>query len=146
MRSMIAVCALLLSAAPASALDDPGQLIKALYQLPGIPTEHRDIDRFFARDMAAAIKRDISGARPGDYSGGDWRFEGEDARIADWTFGIDGSRTVPTVTARFKNAGRPSTVIYEMCLGSQGWRIANVRNRGEDMRAALGIPRAPISC
>lgn len=146
MRLLISICALAASAVPAVALDDPNRLVKSLYQLPDVPMQHQDIDRFFSRDLAAAIKRDLTGARPGGYNAADWRFQGEDEEVADLMYWRDRTRTVPRVTVELTNTGEISVVTYELCLGSQGWRIANVRNRSGDMRRALDVPSAPVSC
>jgi hypothetical protein len=142
---LIAIVLLGLLGAPHSlALDDPQQLIRALYRLPSIPTKSKDIDRFFARDLAAAIKKDIAPTGEiGATNDGDYRYDAQDARISGLSFADSGAEQV---TVRFKNFGKPQIVIYSMCLAKTGWRIANVRLADWDMRKALKLPAAPVRC
>lgn len=144
MRFILSICVLIASAVPAAALDDPNRLVRQLYKLPSVPTQHQEIDRFFSEDMAAAIKQDLS--RPaGDYGRADWRFDGVDTRIADLIVG-GRTRFNPLITTDFVRDGRRSSVSYEMCWGSRGWRISNVRHKGGNLRSTLEIPTAPVSC
>jgi len=147
MRTVIV--ALLLGTAlavPATAQEGADQLVKALYKLESIPTNSGDIERFFARDMARAIKRDIRGGEVGVTNGGDYRYDAQEFKITDLKFTRTTNRLGGVVTVSFKNFDKPETVTYAMCLARRGWRITDVRSTGGSMRDDLKLPSVPVDC
>lgn len=155
----MAAAAVLCSAAPSLALDDPDQLVRALYRLeygfngPGVA------DRFLAADAAAAYKLQLAADEPKGATGFDWRYDAQDIEISDLVIetsdpgvrsGPQGARAVVQVS--FRNFGQPAELTYELCLASAGWRIADVvRPADEDrepwsLRELLAIPAEPVHC
>ena len=149
MRLAIAAIALVAAfgATPSVALDDPGQLIRALYALPSIPTKGGEIDRYFSRDLASAIKRDIAPRdEVGRTNGSDYRYDAQEFQITDLAFAKTTNRIGGNVVVTFKNFGKPQAVTYNLCLARRGWRIANVLPGTWDMRKELDLPIAPVRC
>ncbi len=143
---IIGTIALAALSAPATAQEGADRLVQELYKLESIPTNSGDIDRFFARDLARAIKRDIRGGEVGETNGGDYRYNAQDFKITDLKFERTTNRLGGVVTVSFKNFDKPETVTYAMCLARRGWRITDVRPTGWAMRDALKLPSVPVDC
>ena len=141
----LALC--LATATPALALDDPDQLVRSLYAREALPTSARDTAWFYAADLNQALKADSS--RPGEVGAVDFdfRYGAQDFDVTGLKFSKTHQNSNATVAASFVNFGKPMTIVYRMCLGRTGWKIADVSD-GEGawrLRAVLKLPSA-IRC
>jgi len=136
----------LLLAQPA-APPTPEGVVRALYRQKTIPTSGAQIDRFFARDLGAAIKKDIAGAEIGETNDGDYRYDAQDMQVTRLSFSTRIIIGGAEVTARYLNYGKPGSTTYVMCerIGGE-WRIADVRLPRWDMRKVLNLAATPVSC
>jgi hypothetical protein len=136
---------LLMAAPPAPPA--PEMTVRGLYRLKTIPTSSAQIDRFFARDLAAAIRKDIAGGEVGETNDGDYRYDAQDTQITRLSFSTRIVIGGAEVTARYRNFGKPGSTTYVMCERIGGdWRIADVRLRDWDMRKVLKLPASPVRC
>jgi len=140
------ILSVLLLAGPA-APPPPEALVRALYQLKAIPTSNAGIERFFARDLGAAIKKDVAGDEVGETNDGDYRFDARDTHITGLRFSTRMIIGGAEVTARYRNYGKPGSTKYLLCerIGGE-WRIANVKLSKWDMRTVLKLEAAPVRC
>jgi len=136
----------LLLAGPA-APPPPETLVRALYRLKFIPTSSAQVDRFFARDLGVAIKKDIAGGEVGDTNDGDYRYDAQDMQITRLSFSTRINIGGAEVTARYRNYGKPGSTVYLLCerIGGE-WRIADVKLPKWDMRKVLKLDAAPVRC
>ena len=141
MRTIVLTAVLALAGAPAAALDDPDQLVRAIYTRDALPTSERDMAWFYAADLKRALKADSSTGEVGaiDF---DFRYGAQDFDVTGLTFSKVGQNAEATVTARFINFGKPKTITYRMCLGRTGWKIADVTDGDGEwrLRALLQLP------
>ena len=129
LKALIAATTILGSAYPAHGLDDPDQLVRAIYDAPNLPTSDLDVDRVLARDAASAYKLQLKAAEPKPATDFDWRWDSQEWEIADLT--ISKGKVLPVrdgvafseVTVNFKSFGKPETVVWKLCLGLNGWRV-----------------------
>lgn len=155
-RILLASLVGVLAAGQATALDGPEDPVRAIYR-NGQPDTVREADRFLARDVARRYKVDLVDDEPQPSTDFDWRYGSQEYEITDQTIGqavdlppLNGviMRDVP-VTFRTFNQG-PYTVTWTMCLGRQGWRVANVRSSdtggGWDLREMLELPNDKVQC
>jgi hypothetical protein len=137
-------------APPALALDGPKDLIHALYARRLLPMGRTQINRFLARDLAAAYGKD--GANPDEVGAidFDWRYSAQDMEITALTLTEAKDAKGATVVAHFKNFGKPGVVTYRLCIARKGWRIAVARGGDAadawDLREMLKLPAAPVRC
>ena len=145
MRGILAAMLLLL-ATPAAALDDPDQLVKGLYRRDTIPTEAKQLDWYFDADLARALKAD---SRTGEVGaiGFDYRYDAQDFEITALAFARTHRNSEATVTASFANFGKPTRVVYKLCVRRTGWKIAEVSagDGGWSLRRMLQLPQH-VSC
>jgi hypothetical protein len=134
MRTLALALMLSAVAAPAVAIDDPDQVVRSLYRLQTVPAGKKAIDTYFATDTAKALKADYKARKVGaiDF---DYRYNGQDFEIAGLKIdkGVD-SLNESRVTATFTNFGKPMKVIYRLCVGKNGWRIADVADGAGEWR------------
>ena len=137
---------LLLLAQPA-APPTPEAVVRALYRQKTIPISSAQIDSFFARDLGAAIRKDIAGGEVGETNDGDYRYDAQDTQISRLSFSTRIVIGGAEVTARYLNFGKPGSTTYVMCerIGGE-WRIADVRLTKWDMRQVLKLPATPVRC
>ena len=140
-----------LTAAPALALDDPEQMVRGLYHLKNAPIAAAQLDRLFARDLTRAITKDGKskdevGALDFDYRYGaqEWKIRG--LKVATTAKELAGAE----IEVRFRNFGKPNTVTYRMCLAKRGWRIADISGRSAEdkwsLRDLLKLTKQKIDC
>ncbi len=143
MRAMTLAALLALMVSPAVALDDPDQLVRAIYTRDALPTSERDMAWFYAADLKRALKAD---SRPGEVGAidFDFRYGAQDFDVTGLKFSKTGQSSEATVAASFVNFGKPMTIVYRMCLGRTGWKIADVTDGGGEwrLRALLKLPSA----
>ncbi len=141
----LVLCAI---AGSAAAAQTPQQQIEAFYKLREIPTKAAAIDRYFAHDLAAAIKKDIAPKdEVGETNDFDYRYDAQDMKITGLKFTTGAvSAARADVTATFKDFGKPGQATYRLCPGKAGWKIADVQLKDWDMRAVLHLPAAAINC
>src|SRR3569832_2574084 len=78
--AILVAAATLITATPAAALDGPADLTRALYRAKSIPDTPARADRFLARDMAKAYKRELADSdNVGAANDFDWRWDTQDA-------------------------------------------------------------------
>ena len=140
MRALMLAAAFALAFTPAVALDDPDQLVRALYRPEGAPSTRPELNRFFDADLARALWTDSQGEEVGavDF---DFRYDAQDTEIAGLAFEKAPRDNGATVTASFRNFGKPVRVIYRLCVRGPGWRIAEV-SAGDgswSLRRMLGL-------
>lgn len=148
-----------LIAAPAAALDDPDQLVRALYGLQYGVNAPDVADRFLAADAAAAYKLQLAADEPKEATGFDWRYDAQDVEITNLEIqrragmespGSGAARAEVNVT--LTNFGQRVSLVYYLCLAPGGWRIADVRRvQVEDadtwtLRELLALPAEPVHC
>ncbi|HEX8232185.1 MAG TPA: hypothetical protein VF559_02405 [Caulobacteraceae bacterium] len=156
---LVAVVAVLASAAAVVAQDQPAPLfsqltappdertpqglVARLYERTSVPTSRRDLGRFFTGDLAAALLADGRGGEVGAIDG-DYRYDAQDVQRGNLTLDlVAGGADTATVEARFRNFGEAKTVRYRLCrLGPNEWRIADVAMPSGELRALLGLPPA----
>lgn len=150
-----------LVATPALALDDPAALIRQLYRTKNLPDTPAQADRFLARDMAAAYKRQLADSEnAGAAVDFDWRWDTQDELGTDLTIAEKfvarpgrnkaGRTTAPRaiVVASFKREGESLSIGYDLCLGPKGWRIADAwdQERQWSLRDLLELKGKPLRC
>ena len=140
MRALLAILLLALTS-PALALDDPDQLVRAIYTRDALPTSERDMAWFYAADLKQALKAD---SRPGEVGAidFDFRYGAQDFDVTGLKFSKTGQNAEATVAASFVNFGKPATIVFSMCLGRTGWKIADVTDGAGEwrLRALLRLP------
>jgi hypothetical protein len=155
MRPVLLAAAVLMLAAPATALDDPISLIQMLYRPDGMPDTAKEADRFLAADAAKAYKRQLGDSQnAGAAVDFDWRYNSQDGqntelKIVELPYQRPhAAKPLAVIAASFKNEGRPETITYSLCLGSKGWRIADAHDAGETwtLRDLLGLKGKPLKC
>jgi hypothetical protein len=144
---MIATMLSALMLAGPAAPPPPDAIVRALYKLKSIPTSNTGIERFFASDLGAAIKKDIAGSEVGETNDGDYRYNAQDTQITRLSFSTRMIIGGAEVTARYRNYDKPGSTTYLLCerIGGQ-WRIADVRLPKWDMRKVLNLGAAPVRC
>jgi hypothetical protein len=136
----------LLLAQPA-APPTPEGVVRALNRQKTIPTSSAQIDGFFARDLGAAIKKDIADGEVGETNDGDYRYGAQDAQITRLSFSTKIVIGGAEVTAHYLNFGKAGSTTYVMCERIGGdWRIADVRLPMWDMRQVLKLPATQVRC
>ena len=110
---------------PAVALDDPDQLVRALYRPEAAPSTRPELNRYFDPDLAGALWKDSQGEEVGavDF---DFRYDAQDVAITGLAFTKTHRNGEATVTASFANFGKPVRVVYRMCVRRTGWKITDV--------------------
>jgi len=156
LKALIAAATILGSAYPAHGLDDPDQLVRAIYDAKSLPTTELDSDRILARDASAAYKLQLKADEPKPATDFDWRYDSQEWEITDLVISRGSNpafrdgRTFSDVTVTFKNFGKPETVVWTLCLGVSGWRVADVKGGdGEGawtLRELLEIPPGEVQC
>ena len=149
----VAVCALAL---PAVALDGPEDPVRAIYGDLGVPDTTAEADRWLARDVAAAYKVALRADEPKPSTDFDWRYGSQDYDITEVSVGRGVMRTLGRVTVAdvpvsFRNFNQPTqTVTWTLCLGRNGWRVADVRGTDSDgdwsIRQMLDLPTDTLRC
>jgi len=144
---MAAILLSLLLLAQPAAPPTPEAVVRALYRQKTIPISSAQIDGFFARDLGAAIRKDIAGGEVGETNDGDYRYDAQDTQISRLSFSTRIVIGGAEVTARYLNFGKPGSTTYVMCerIGGE-WRIADVRLTKWDMRQVLKLPATPVRC
>ncbi len=137
MTFWLAACLGLLLAAPATALDDPDQLVRQLYRRDSIPVSNAGVDRFFARDLARAMKKDMKSKDEVGVLDFDYRYGAQDFEVTELTFKKQAVGNGATVTASFKNFAKAEVVTYRMCIAAKGWRIADIAGASDEERWEL---------
>lgn len=151
-----AAAVLAVLAAPAVALDGPEEAVKALYR-DGQPDTAAEADRWLARDLASAYKRDLKMDEPQPSTDFDWRYGNQEWDVSELNVGrsIDlpsvGGVTLRDVPVNFKDFNQPKLVTWRMCLGKKGWRVADVRGLNPDgspwsLREMMQLPADRIKC
>lgn len=141
---------LLLPSGPLSALDDPDQLIRALYAPDAMPDTAAEGARYLAADNAKAYARQLKSKEVEPAVGFDWRCDCQDGQMTELAIGkpapLAGGRVA--VKVDFKLEGEPRSLTYELCLGKKGWRIADLKPAtGEwTLRDLLGLKATPLKC
>ena len=155
---LIATAASLALALPAFALDGPEEPVRAIYGAQGVPDTAAEADRWLARDLAAADKRDLAAGEPRPSTDFDWRYGSQEYEISDLVF-MRGEHVTPpgelptrveaAVSFRSFNHG-PYTVTWILCLGESGWRVADVHSNdtggGWRLREMLELPSDQVQC
>lgn len=116
----------LLLATPAFALDDPDQLVRAIYRPLAAPITPKDLARYFDADLARALRADSQGEEVGavDF---DYRYDAQDVQITGLGFSKAAwAGNGSLVTARFQNFGKPAAIAYRLCVRAKGWRIVDI--------------------
>jgi hypothetical protein len=144
---MAAILLSLLLLAQPAVPPTPEAVVRALYRGKTIPISSAQIDGFFARDLGAAIRKDIAGGEVGETNDGDYRYDAQDTQISRLSFSTRIVIGGAEVTARYLNFGKPGSTTYVMCerIGGE-WRIADVRLPKWDMRQVLKLPATPVRC
>jgi hypothetical protein len=124
-----------------AAIAPPEALVRSLYREPSIPNTPAQVDRYFALDLAAAIKKDIAGGEVGDTNEADYRYDSQDPEFTSKPI-IGGAM----VTAHFYDHGHPNAVTYLLCERVADWRITDVQTRHLKMRAVLKLTARPVRC
>lgn len=143
---------------PILALDGPEAPVRAIYGGMGVPDTAAEADRWLARDVAAAYKRDLAADEPMPSTDFDWRYGSQEHDVSDLVFMreelVSPPGKLPTlvevpVSFRSFNEG-PYIVTWTLCLGEQGWRVADVRSSdsggGWRLREMLALPRHQVQC
>jgi len=152
--AILVAAATLITATPAAALDGPADLIRALYRAKSIPDTPARADRFLARDMAKAYKRELADSdNVGAANDFDWRWDTQDdfgtnLVIAEAAKPHGKAPARALVTARFRRADATETITYDLCLGPNGWRIADAWDGGRQwsLRDLLELKGKPLRC
>ena len=135
---------------PAQAFDDPGQMVRGLYRQKTIPDSPARIDRYFAHDLAAAMRKDSSVKDEVGAIDFDYRYGAQDWKITGLTFAEAKSPAGAEITARFRNFGKANTVVWRMCKARDGWRVADVAGHSAEdtwaLRDLLKMPKGPVAC
>jgi hypothetical protein len=129
-----------------AAIAPPEALVRSLYREPSIPNTPAQVDRYFALDLAAAIKKDIAGGEVGDTNEADYRYDSQDPEITRLGFTSKPIIGGAMVTAHFYDHGHPNAVTYLLCERVADWRITDVRNQHLKMRALLKLPAGSVRC
>jgi len=157
LKPAAAIATLALIAMPAAALDGSEEVVRALYR-DGQPDTVAEADRWLARDVAAAYKRDLAADEPRPSTDFDWRYGSQEYEPSNLIFYraeiVSSPGELPTLeemSVEFRSFGNgPYKVTWTLCLGEKGWRVANVRSRdtggGWDLREMLDLPRRPVQC
>jgi hypothetical protein len=122
----------------------PDALLKALYAEGSRPSG-ADNDRWFAQDVATALRADEGGDEVGAVSF-DYRIDGQDGAVSDLRFEpyADGAGEA-VVRARFKNEDRPVTIDWTLCLrGPDDWRIKDAKGPDWSLRGLLRLPPSDV--
>src|SRR5262245_10912560 len=122
----------------------PEEIVKTLYRRDNYLLNDREIDRFFAHDLAAALKKDNRSGEPGVLNDGDYRYDAQKYDISALKIGQADAEHRLAVT--FKNFGEPGRVVYRFCLGNAGWKIADISSRGDAMRKEMQLADNPVNC
>lgn len=121
----------------------PQQAVEALYRLyarngPGFSSKPAEVRRFLEPGLAGAWLRDArSEDRKLDY---DPFVQGQDYEISGLSVrqeSVQGDGA--TVRAQFRNTGRPTTVVYRLVRGPDGWRIRDAVHEGRSLRRILKL-------
>ena len=158
LKPIVTATALLaLLAVPALALDGPEETVKRVYAASSLPTTAEGSDALLARDMSTAYKRDLKMDEPQPSTDFDWRYGNQEWDVSDLNVGRPadlpsvGGVTLRDVRVSFQDFGQPKTVTWRMCLGSGGWRVADVRGLNGDgspwsLREMMNLPAEKIDC
>ena len=154
--SLIATTTALELALPAVALDGPEEPVRAIYGDLGVPDTAAEADRWLARDVAAAYKLALRADEPKPSTDFDWRYGTQDYDITERNVGravmrTEGGVTLADVPVTFRNFNQPAeTVVWMMCLGRKGWRVADVRGNDDSggwrIRQMLDLPLDKVRC
>jgi hypothetical protein len=143
----------LLAARPAAALDGPESLVQALYAPDAMPDTAEEGRRFLSADNAQAYARQLRSKEVEPATGFDWRCDCQDGQMSELVIGKGqmssaGGATLATVKVDFRLEGEPRSLTYELCLGRQGWRIADLRpsTGAWSLRDLLGLKGRGLRC
>lgn len=154
-RLIGSIAALAALVGPVVALDGPEEPVKAIYGPAGMPDTAKEADRWLARDVARAYKKDLAADEPRPSTDFDWRFGQQDYDASEINVGLGdgfvGGSNLMDVRVSFKSFNQgPYTVTWTMCLGRKGWRVANVSSTdaggGFDLREMLELPADRVQC
>lgn len=153
---LIATAAAFAVALPATALDGPEDPVRAIYGDQGVPDTEAEAERYLARDVAAAYKIALKADEPKPSTDFDWRYGTQDYDVTEVSVGrgvmrTEGGLTLADVPVTFRSFNQPTeTVTWTLCLGREGWRVADVRgiddSDGWRIRQMLDLPTDAVRC
>jgi hypothetical protein len=103
---------------------------------------YTDFERFFAPDLARAMKRESDYAkRRGEppIINGDPFVDAQDWQITDLVVRATGSGDKATGVVSFSNQGKPKRLALELVRTEAGWRIADIAGAGGSLRALYKV-------
>lgn len=153
-QAVVLGLAVALQGAPA-ATPEQVHLVERLYAREAAPSQ---VGGLFARDLAAAYRKDTG--TPGDVGAidFDWRYGAQDLQVTGLK--VEPARLPPgqaamadraLVRASFRNIGKPGEVFYRLCRRPDGaWRIADVYSKDSpdawDLRQMLKLDPEKVRC
>ena len=130
---------------------EPRQLVIALYAERNLGFDAARSQAYFARDLDAAMRADVS--RPDEVGAldFDYRYGAQDFRVTGLHVLEEIDHDQAKVVAVFKNFGRPESVEWLLCRRSDGdWRIADASSNSDkdpwDLRGMLRLSADQVSC
>lgn len=150
MRRLIIIALVLGVGTAAAAAMAPKALIRRLYAAKDMPISHRDFARYFVADLTRAYWRDRAKAdrrHEVPLLDGDFRYDAQDFDIQRLVIGADAEdASHATVTARFRNFGKPTKIRYTLCRREDGaWRIKDVSMPSGSLRRLYHLPPATLA-
>ncbi|MBX7247671.1 MAG: hypothetical protein K1X35_01320 [Caulobacteraceae bacterium] len=145
-------------AGPAGALDGPEETVRRLYATEDWSAQTEGPDGLLARDLGAALRRDLATDEPSPAADMDWRYGGAPREFVS-AVAVEAGASVPAprgqtwmdVTVRFRTSEEPRAVVWRLCLARKGWRVADVRGEytpgaAWSVRQDLGLRDDRVKC
>jgi hypothetical protein len=146
-----------LAAAPAMALDDPEEAVRAIYDGRNVQDSAAHARAWLPRDVAASYLLALKADEPKPATDFDWRYGSQEFDVSQVHVAMGsadrqvGGVTVSDVRVTFRNFdGPPQQVTWTVCLGARGWRVADVSGTDDSgdwhLRQMLDLPADQIVC